>query len=592
MRTKRHDRQPSGASRAASPRSASGAFGLLLANFPLPMWVYDQETLRFLEVNDAATAYYGYSRAEFLSMTITDIRPAEDLDRVEASGPEPRSALQYSGTWRHRRADGALLDVELTSQHLLGWEGQPATLVVAHDVTETRRFQAELARRPLHDEATGLANAALFADRTTAATMRARREGGHVGVLVIGLGDLEAIAATAGDERVEAMVYETARRLQGCCDEQMTLARLGGGRFAILCETEDEPAILRHGTSIAAALATPVTVYGWGELKSSASVGIALADGRSNDATGLLRDASSAMRHAVERGDGQFVLSDAELRKAVLDNFDTEQALAQASRLEQLRLHYQPVVSLANGEVIACEALMRWERPGFGLVASEHFIPIAERSVLIVELGAWAIEQAIAEAATWPGWSRSQPKVAVNITARQLHDEHLVEHFASSCAASGLPPSSVCVELTESVFVATDDSDAYRVLTALRETGIGVAIDDFGTGYSTLSRLKHLPVDVIKIDRSFVTGLGEDRVDSLLVEATVRVAHGLGLQVIAEGVETETQLEELRSLGCDAAQGYLFARPGASKDLPASFETASRVGAERAGSQRELGHHR
>ena len=565
----------------ASPRDASEAFGLLLATYPLPMWVYDLDTLRFLEVNDATMAYYGYSRAEFLSMTITDVRPTEEVDRVEVSVAQRRSALQYAGTWRHQRADGALLDVELTSHDLVDWEGRPAALVVAHDVTETRRFQAELARRPLHDEATGLANAALFADRTTAATMRARREGGHVGVLVVGLGDLEAVAATAGDERVEAMVYETARRLQGCCDEQMTLARLGGGRFAILCEANDEPAILRHGTSIVAALAAPVTVYGWGELKSSASVGIALADGRSNDAPGLLRDASSAMRHAVEHGGGQFVLSNAELRKAVLDNFDTEQALAQAIRLGQLRLHYQPVVSLADGEVIACEALVRWERPGFGLVGPDDFIPIAERSGLIVELGAWVIEHAIADAATWPVGSRSRPKVAVNVAARQLRDEHLLERFASSCAGSGLPPSSVCVELTESVFVATDDSGAYGVLAALRDTGIEVAIDDFGTGYSTLSRLKHLPVDVVKIDRSFVTGLGVDRADSLLVEAMIRVAHGLGLQVVGEGVETTAQLDALRELGCDAAQGYLLARPVGSEDLLAPSSWAPYLGHRR-----------
>ena len=591
MRTKSNGYRPTSAMTVASPCDASESFGLLLAAFPLPMWVYDLDTLRFLEVNDATMAYYGYSRAEFLSMTITDIRPAEDVQRVEVSVAEHRSALQYSGTWRHQRADGALLDVELTSHHLLDWEGRPATLVVAHDVTETRRFQAELARRPLHDEATGLANAALFADRTTAATMRATREGGHVGVLVVGLGDLEAVAATAGDEQVEAMVRETARRLKDCCDEQMTLARLGGGRFAILCEAEDEPAILRHGTSIVAALAAPVTVYGWGEMKSSASVGIALADGRSNDAPGLLRDASSAMRHAVEHGGGQFVLFNAELRKAVLDNFDTEQALAQAIRLGQLRLHYQPVVSLADGEVESCEALVRWDRPGFGLVGPDHFVSLAERSGLIVELGAWVIEHAIAQAATWPLRSHSHLKVAVNVAARQLHDEHLLEHFVSSCAASGLALSSVCIELTESVFVASDDSDAYRVLAALREAGAEVAIDDFGTGYSTLSRLKHLPVDVVKIDRSFVIGLGVDQADSLLVEAMIRVAHGLGLRVVAEGVGTTAQLDALRELGCDAAQGYLFARPVENEDLLAAFEEAGRTVARRGGSDRQLGGH-
>jgi len=590
MRTKRHGRRPADDAKAASPGVVTGAFGLLLAANPLPMWVYDLDTLRFLEVNNAAVAHYGYSRAEFLAMAITDIRPAEDLACLQASVARRRGDLQYSGTWRHRRADGVLLDVEVTS-HLLDWEGHPAALVVAHDVTEARRLQAELARRPLHDETTGLANAALFSDRTAAALTRAAREGGQVGVLVVGLDELEALAASAGDQAGDTIVQETAHRLRDCCDEQMTLARLGGGRFAILCHARDEPAILRLASSAVAALADPVRVPGWGALTISASVGVALADRHLDDAPSLLRDASAAMRHAAERGGGHFVLFNAELRKTALETFETEQALAQAARLGQLRLHYQPVVGLTDGGVVACEALLRWERPGFGLVTPDRFIPLAERSGLINELGAWVIEHAIAEAATWPVRTRSRPKVAVNVSARQLRDGRLVEHVVSSCARSGLPLSSVCVELTESAFVATDDYGAYRVLAALREAGAEVAIDDFGTGYSSLSYLKHLPVDVVKIDRSFVAGLGVDPADSLLAGAMTHVAHGLGLRVVAEGVETTAQLDALRELGCDAAQGYLLAEPVGSEDLPVSFEAAGRTAARRGGSDRGPGDH-
>ena len=568
-----HSRKaPTGAA-LASGGDARGAFRLLLAANPMPMWVYDLETLRFLEVNDAAVAHYGYSRAEFLAMTISDIRPAEDRARLKASVAVRRDVLQYSGSWRHRRGDGAILEVEVTS-HLLEWAGRPAALVVAHDVTESRRLQVELSRRALFDDATGLPNAALFADRTASALGRSRSEGGHVGVLVVGLGGLEELASAVGDQAVDAMVRTTAERLRACCGAQETLARLGGGRFALLREANDEHAILQLGSSLVAALAHTVAVPGRGELKSGASVGIALADGQVGDAASLVLDAASAMRHAAERGEGHFVVFNAELRKSALETFETEQALLSATRLGQLHLCYQPVVDLAGGEVVACEALLRWVRPGVGLVGPDRFIPLAERSELIVELGDWVIEHAIAEAASWAARTGTQPKVAVNLSARQLRDERLVERFASACTASGLPPSSVGVELTESAFVATDDYGAYRVLAGLREIGIEVAIDDFGTGYSSLSYLKHLPVDVIKIDRGFIAGLGTDRADSLLVEATIQVAHGLDLSVVAEGVETATQLDRLRNLGCDAAQGYLFARPVPDADLPSAVERA------------------
>ena len=556
------------------PRSVGGAFQLLLAANPLPMFVYDLETLRFVEVNDAAIALYGYPRAEFLHMSILDIHPAEDRARLRRTLAERKEVLQRTGTWRHRRADGTLLEVEVTS-HLLDWGGRPASLVVAHDVTETRRLQRELARRALYDESTGLANTALFMDRTAAALVRAQ-DRGHVGVVVVGLSSLDAVASTAGDAAGDALVAEAARRLRARCGRHETLARLGGGRFAVLSEADDRHAVLRLARSIVAAFGEPVALAGVGELRASASVGVAIAE-PGQDAAGVLRDAVSAMHHAAERGGEEFVVANAELRRTALEAFETEQALATALRDGQLHLVYQPVVDLAGGEVVACEALVRWERPGVGLVDPEHFVPLAERNGSIVELGAWVIDHAIAEAATWPGRTDPRPRVAINLTARQLRDEHLVERIAGACAASGLSPAALCVELTESAFVATDDYGAYRVLEALRAMGAEVAIDDFGTGYSALSYLKHLPVDVIKIDQGFVAGLGTDPADALLVEAIITVAHGLGLRVVAEGVETTTQLELLRGLGCDAVQGYLLSHPTTVSALPAALEAAAEM---------------
>jgi PAS domain S-box-containing protein len=251
---------------------------LLLAANPLPMWVYDLGTLRFVEVNDAAIAHYGYSRAAFLAMTIADIRPMEDIERLRAIVAARRESLQFSGAWRHRRADGAVIDVEVTS-HLLDWEGRPAVLVGAHDVTETRRLQEELARRTLLDEATGLANAALFADRAGAALDRSRQSGAHVGVLVVGLSALEGVASTLGDEAAAALVEATAQRLRSCCGGPDTLGRLGGGRFAVVREAASEVAILSFADQVAVLVEQPVAVTGWGhedDLHRSREVGLDL----------------------------------------------------------------------------------------------------------------------------------------------------------------------------------------------------------------------------------------------------------------------------------------------------------------------------
>ena len=562
-----------GTENETSSHDCGGAFRLLLAANPLPMWVYDIETLRFVEVNDAAVARYGYSRDEFLAMSIADIRPEEDEPRLRLSVDERKDVLQHSGTWRHRRSDGTTLEVEITS-HLLDWEGHPAALVVAYDVTETRHLQATLSRRALYDDATGLVNAALFLDRTAAAIERpAGTE--HIGVVVVALSALEDVVATMGDAVGDAVVAEVARRLRACCSNEETLARLGGGHFGILCESGDRHAVLRLTASVLAALEVPV-VAGSAELRVAPVAGVAFDENRGSDAAGFVREATIAMRHAAERGGG-FVVANSELRRSLLEAFETEQALRGATDSGQLHLVYQPVVDLGADQVVACEALVRWTRPRIGLVGPDAFIPLAERSGLILEVGAFVINQAINEAATWSTVAQGRPKVAVNLSARQLHDEQLVRRFTAACSNSGLSPEAVTVELTESAFVASDDYGAYETLRSLRDLGIEVAIDDFGTGYSALSYLKHLPVDAVKVDRGFVAGLGVDPVDTLLVEAVVHVAHGLGLRVVAEGVETAAQLEELRQLGCDAAQGYLFARPVAGAELPAALDAATRA---------------
>jgi diguanylate cyclase (GGDEF)-like protein/PAS domain S-box-containing protein len=555
-------------------KEQSGTFRTQLLTSPLPTWVYSLETLAFLEVNDAAVAHYGYSRDQFLTMTIKDIRPPEDHERLLASITDAREALQYSGLWRHRRGDGSLIDVEVTS-HLLTWYDQPAALVVAHDVTEIHHLHAELARRAHYDDATGLANATLFHDRVATALEQLPSDGTTTAVLVLALDSLEEVESTMGSQVADALVVATADRLRASCTTDHTVARLGRGRFAIMCEAQPEQVVLALARNVVSAMAPLMPIAGHGDVKSVASVGLAFADGETEDAASLVADATSAMRRATERYGDHFLVFNKELRRETRATFQTHQALANATHLEELRLYYQPVVDFTAG-TSGCEALLRWDRPGVGLIGPDQFIPLAERSELIVDIGAWVIERAISDVAAWPV-SRRPTRVGINLSARQLYDENLVERFTSSCAMSGIALSSVCVELTESAFVATDDYGAYRVLAKLRDLGVEVAIDDFGTGYSSLSYLKHLPFDVVKIDRAFVAGLGVDPTDALLIDAVIRVVHGLGSKVIAEGVETDVQLATLRELGCDAAQGYLLSRPVPSEELPPALERARQM---------------
>lgn len=554
--------------RGSGPRSA---FSLLLANHPLPAWVYDLETLRIVEVNAAAAACYGYSHDRFLELTVADLYPLAERDGLSPQGPQRRSVAEHSGTWRHLRADGTEIEVELTSS-LLERQGRTAALVVARDVTEIRRLELELSRRALYDPLTGLANAALFVDRIGEAT--ARGDSARLGVIVVGLDELDAVRANAGEEAAQAAVREIAGRLAACSERCSALASLGGGRFALLCVVDEDHEVLLVAGDVVRSVAGDIAVPTRRHLSLRASVGVALSATASGDAASLLADATSAMHHAAARADGQFVLSDVELRRSALESFETSQALATAARLDQLRLHYQPIVSLDHGDVVACEALVRWDRPGVGLVAPDRFVPLAERDGSIVDIGAWVLDNAIGEAAGWSTRSGRRPMVAVNIAARQLHDDRLVERFAAACDASGLTLSAVCAELTESAVVGDGDDRALGVLEELHDAGVEIAIDDFGAGYSSLAYLKHLPADVLKIDRSFVAGLGANRTDALLVRAAVHVANGIGFRVVAEGVETETQLDIVRELGCDDAQGFLLAPPTRLADLPAAMERA------------------
>ncbi len=307
-------------------------------------------------------------------------------------------------------------------------------------------------------------------------------------------------------------------------------------------------------------LKEPVVVDG-NEVFTTVSIGIAVANSADDTAVGLLRDADAAMYLAKARGRDRYEIFDEELRLQATERLQTESHLRRAVEMGEIEVYYQPELSLDTGVMVGAEALARWHHPVAGLLEAGAFIELAEDSGLILDLGEWVLNEACRQAGEW---HRERPDfpltIRVNLSARQIAQPHLVDQVVAAMAAGGIKPSSLCLEITETALMS-DPAAGLRVLQDLRSLGVELAIDDFGTGYSSLSYLKRFPVDVLKIDRSFVDGLGDDPEDTAIVTAIISLARALGLRVVAEGVETRRQLDELRRLGCDRGQGFMFARP-------------------------------
>jgi diguanylate cyclase (GGDEF)-like protein len=375
----------------------------------------------------------------------------------------------------------------------------------------------------------------------------------------------DSLGHQAGDELLTAI----APLLLGAVRESDTVARLAADEFAVLCEgiQDDDDAVLL-AQRLGGALLDPIHVAGR-ELFVTASTGVVVSgDGSETPAT-LLNNADAAMYRAKEAGRGRIVLYDELTRGGWVDRLRMETDLRRALERGELSLVYQPIVDLRDGRTRSVEALLRWNHPERGPVTPDVFIPVAEETGLIIEIGRWVLETAVAQVAEW---QRTQPGarglgVTVNVSGRQLFHDSLVTDVERVARESGIAAGTLGLEITESVLM--DEGDAATVLQALRDRGARLSLDDFGTGYSSLSYLKRFPLDTLKIDRAFVSGLGTGQEDAALVATIVSMAGTLGLDVVAEGVETEEQLRRLRELGCDRAQGFLLARPLPPADLHA-----------------------
>jgi len=424
---------------------------------------------------------------------------------------------------------------------------------------ERRRAEEETLHQALHDTLTGLPNRALFVNRLEHAVERPNDA--VTAILLIDLDHFKVVNDSLGHELGDALLIEVGRRLRRVVRSGDLIARIGGDEFGLLYEDlAPTTQIEDFATRIIAALDSPFPAAGH-QLHLGASIGIAVHRGGPTSAAALLRDADTAVYQAKDRGRGSWVLFDQSHRTRAVARLETESELRHALDTDQLEVHYQPIIELATGATTGVEALVRWRHPERGLVLPDEFIPLAEQVGLIEQLGGIVLRRATTQARRWMDRPGAPPLlVAVNLSARQALRPGLVEEIATILEAAGVPPEGLCIELTESVLL-TDLARTADAIRALRATGIRIAVDDFGTGYSSLSYLTRLPVDVVKIDRSFITALERGSDERAVVRSIIMLAHDLGLVALAEGVETAAQRDALVELGCDQAQGYWFGRP-------------------------------
>lgn len=517
--------------------------------------------------NDTLRMMLGYSVAEFASKPWTDYTHPDDVAaNVELHARMVAHEIDsFALEKRFICKDGSLVWGSLTSSMVYAENGAPDYVIgMVQDITERKRLEERLGHQAFHDSLTGLPNRRYFHDRVDQALERLRDEGGSVAVLFVDLDHFKTVNDTFGHGYGDGVIITASRRIQGCLRDADVAARLGGDEFALLVEGAgaDQVAVLA-GRLLEALRGSPMRL---GELTVTVGGSVGIATAVPGDTTEtLLRNADLAMYQAKRQGRGRHVTYDAGMYDEVAGRFRVEEALQAAVAADAITLAYQPIVDVRSGDVVGLEALARWTDPKLGVVPPSQFVPVAEQTGLIRELGQRLIRKACRELRQWRAATGAEAYVSVNVSPLQLDElfPSVVEGILREC---GLDPSALVLEVTEGLMLVERSRAPIR---ELRERGVRVAIDDFGTGYSSLSYLRELPVDMVKIDQVFLRPARHGAEDQTLLHAVIGLTQSLGFTTICEGVETMAHLADLQATGCGYAQGYLLRRPGPLADIPA-----------------------
>ncbi len=526
------------------------------------IFMFDPESLRFVYVNQGAVLSMGYSQEELLGMTPYQIKPLIDEPEFrQLIAPllsEEQPSLRFDTM--HRRKDGTDFSVDVFLQLVKQSDGSSLFVVIMHDITEKKESEELIWQHANFDTLTGLPNRRMFHDRLEQEIKKSHRSGLPMALMMLDLDRFKEVNDTLGHAQGDVLLVEAARRITECVRESDTVARLGGDEFTvILSELEDINSVERIAQKIVVCLAAPFQLL-QETVHVSASVGITLYPDDSQDVEALIKHANQAMYLAKNSGRNRFSYFTKALQEAAQTRLRLINDLRGALAGQQFQVFYQPIVTLATGAIYKAEALLRWQHPTRGLISPAEFIPVAEETGILIDIGDWVFREVASQAAHWRASYYAKFQISVNVSPVQFrHKGSNFKAWLAYLQELGLPGQSIVLEITEGLLLETNTSITDQLL-AFRDVGIRVSLDDFGTGYSSLAYLKKFDIDYLKIDQSFVRNLADDTNDQALCEAIIVMAHKLGLKVIAEGVKTEQQRDLLAAYGCDYAQGWLYSK--------------------------------